>query len=44
MVINAGVVAIGCNIALTGIVIAELRNSTSDIKMTKEQESWFGKL
>ena len=42
VVIGSGVISIGCNIALTGIVISNSRNSTSGIKMTSEQESWFG--
>ena len=33
---------IGCNIALTGIILSSLRGSSGDIQMTKEEESWFG--
>ena len=44
LTINAGVLAIGGNIALTGIIISKLRESSNDIEMTKDQESWFGKV
>ena len=44
MTINAGVLAVGGNIALTGIILSKLRVSSEDIKMTKDEESWFGKV
>ena len=43
MTINAGVLSIGGNIALTGIIISKLRESSDDIHMTIDEESWFGK-
>ena len=44
LTINAGVLAIGGNIALTGIILSKLRASSDDIQMTKDEESWFGKI
>ena len=44
LTINAGVLAIGGNIVLTGIIISKLRESSNDIQMTKDEESWFGKV
>ena len=44
MTINAGVLAVGGNIALTGIILSRLRASLEDIQMTKDEESWFGKV
>ena len=44
MTINAGVLAVGGNIALTGIILSKLRVSSEDIQMTKDEESWFGKV
>ena len=41
--INAVMVPTGCNIALTGIILSSLRGTASDIHMTKDEESWFGK-
>ena len=32
----------GCNVAMTGLVIAGLRDSSSTLKMTTNEESWFG--
>ena len=34
----------GCNAAMTGLVIAGLKEPTSFVKMTANEESWFGKL
>ena len=36
--------AVGCNAAMTGLVISRLKDPESDIKMTPDEESWFGKL
>ena len=44
LTINAGFLAIGGNIALTGIVLSKLRDSSKDIQMTTDEESWFGKV
>ena len=44
LTINAGVLAVGGNIALTGIILSKLRVSSEDIQMTKDEESWFGKV
>ena len=33
----------GCSAALTGLIIARLQESTSEIRMTKNEESWFCK-
>ena len=44
MTINAGVLAVGGNIAPTGIILSKLRVSSEDIQMTKDEESWFGKV
>lgn len=32
-----------CNAAMTGFVIAGLKEPTSDVKMGPNEESWFGK-
>ena len=42
--INSGMMSIGGNIALTGIIISGSRTSSNGVKMTREEESWFGKL
>ena len=34
--------AVGCNAAMTGLVIARLKDPTSDLKMTPDEESWYG--
>ena len=36
--------AVGCNAAMTGLVISRLKDPESDIKMTPDEESWFGML
>ena len=33
----------GCFAALTGLIIARLQDPTSEIRMTKDEESWFRK-
>ena len=33
----------GCFAALTGLIIARLKESTSSVHMTASEESWFGK-
>ena len=32
----------GCNAAMTGLIISRLKDESSIIKMTPEEESWFG--
>ena len=34
----------GSSIASTGIIIDKLREPSSEIQLTKDEESWFGKL
>ena len=34
--------AVGCNAAMTGLVIARLKDPTSDLEMTPDEESWYG--
>jgi len=43
VVVNAGVISVGCNIGLTGVILPSLRKPSSDIILTRDQESWFGK-
>ena len=33
----------GCNAAMVGLIIARLKEPSSQIKMTPNEESWFGK-
>ena len=33
----------GCNAAMVGLIIARLKESSSQMKMTPNEESWFGK-
>ena len=40
----ANMYTFGCFCALTGLIIARLKEPSSDIHMTANQESWFGKL
>ena len=44
LVANTGIISTGCSIAMTGLIIAKLKEPSSLIKITSEQESWFGKL
>ena len=32
----------GCNAAMTGLIISRLKDESSIMKMTPEEESWFG--
>ena len=43
VVVNAGVISVGCNIGMTGVILPSLRKPSSDITLTRDQESWFGK-
>ena len=36
-------ISVGCNIGLTGVILPSLRKPSSDIILTRDQESWFGK-
>ena len=42
-------ISIGIGVAMTGLVIAQLKdpnkeqNNTNDVKLTLDEESWFGK-
>ena len=33
----------GCNAAMVGLIIARLKEPSSQMKMTPNEESWFGK-
>ena len=35
--------AFGCFAALTGLIIARLKEPKNTIRMTKDEESWFGR-
>ena len=32
----------GCNAAMTGLIIAGLKEESSKVRMTSDEESWFG--
>ena len=33
----------GCNVAMTGLIIARLKETGIPVEMTANEESWFGK-
>ena len=49
IVANTGMISIGIGVAMSGLVIAQLKdpnkelNNSNDVKLTLDEESWFGK-
>ena len=49
IVANTGMISIGIGVAMSGQVIAQLKdpnnelNNSNDVKLTLDEESWFGK-
>ena len=41
-VANTGMISVGVGVGLSGLVIAQLKDSRKDIKLTLDEESWFG--
>ena len=35
-------VSVGIGVGLSGLAIAQLKDSSDDIKLTLDEESWFG--
>ena len=38
-----GIIAVGNSVAMTGLMLAQFEEPDSEIKMTVDEGSWFGK-
>ena len=42
LIANTGMISVGIGVGLSGLVIAQLKDTSDDIKLTLDEESWFG--
>ena len=42
LIANTGMISNGIGVGLSGLVIAQLKDTSNDIKLTLDEESWFG--
>ena len=42
LIANTGMISVGIGVGLSGLVIAQLKDTSNDIKLTLDEESWFG--
>ena len=40
---SMGIIAVGNSVAMTGLMLAQFEEPDSEIKMTVDEGSWFGK-
>ena len=43
IVANTGMISIGTGVGMSGFIPAQLKDAGDDLKMTSDEESWFGK-
>ena len=42
IIANTGMISIGVGVGMSGLVIAQLKDDKNDVKMTPNEDSWFG--